>query len=136
MPFPITLAEIAKTEAQTGFTFPLGLKSRFSRDNGGELKIAGDCWQLIPFLDTSDRKRLARTCNDIVRETVTMRDWRGFPKDAFVVAQNGTGDYLIIRPEPVGSTQLGETVYFWDHETGAHEPVADSLDASDRRVIP
>jgi hypothetical protein len=47
-----------------------------------------------------------------------MRDWRGFPADAFVVVQNGGGDYLIIRPEPEGSTQLGETIYFWDHETG------------------
>src|SRR6267378_4262036 len=59
MPFPITTAEISKTEAKTGFKFPLGLKSRFSKDNGGELEIGGDCWQLIPFLDTTDRKRRA-----------------------------------------------------------------------------
>jgi hypothetical protein len=129
MAFPITAAEIAKTETKTGFTFPLGLKSRLSKDNGGEIEVAGDCWQLIPFLDTSDRKRLARTCNDVVRETVKMRDWRGFPTDAFVVAQNGGGDYLIIRPQAEGSTQLGETIYFWDHETGEHEPVTDSLDS-------
>ena len=129
MPFPITVAEIAKTEAKTGFTFPLGLKMRFSRDNGGEIEIGGDSWQLIPFTDTSDRKRLARTCSDIVGETARMRDWHGFPADGFVVAQNGGGDYLIIRPEGKGSTQLGERIYFWDHETGEHEPVADSLDA-------
>lgn len=129
MPFPITAAEIAKTEAKTGFTFPLGLKSRLAKDNGGEIAVAGDCWQLIPFLDASDRKWLARTCNDIVRETARMRDWRGFPSDAFVVAQNGGGDYLVVLPESEGSTQLGETIYFWDHETGEHEPVADSLDA-------
>ena len=129
MPFPIAVEEIAKTEAKTAFTFPLGLKSRFSKDNGGEIEIGSDSWQLIPFLDASDRKRLARTCNDIVRETTRMRSWRGFPRDAFVVAQNGGGDYLIIRPEAEGSTQLGETVYFWDHETGQHEPVADSLDS-------
>ena len=92
MPFTITAAVIAKTEAKTGSTFPLGLKSRLSKDNRGEIEVAGDCWQLIPFLDTSDRKRLARTCNDIVRETADMRDWRGFPTDAFVVAQNGGGD--------------------------------------------
>ena len=129
MPFPITVAEIAKTEAKTGFTFPFGLKTRFSRDNGGEIEVGGDCWQLIPFINASDRKRLARTCNDIVRETARMRDWRGFPPDAFVVAQNGGGDYLIILPEAEGSTQLGEAIFLWDHETGDHEPVADSLDA-------
>jgi hypothetical protein len=130
MPFPITVAEIAKTEAKTGFTFPLGMKSRLTKDNGGEVEVGGDCWQLIPFLDSTDRKRLARTCNDIVRETARMRGWRGFPADAFVVAQNGGGDYLIIRPDTDGSKQLGETVYFWDHETGEHEPVSESLDAA------
>jgi hypothetical protein len=45
------------------------------------------------------------------------------------VAQNGGGDYLIIRPDAEGWTQLGETIYFWDHETGEHEPVADSMDS-------
>ena len=129
MPFPITVAEIAKTETKTGFTFPPGLKSRYSRNNGGEVEAGGDAWRLIPFIDTSDRKRLARTCNDIVRETTRMRSWRGFPLDAFVVAQNGGGDYLIIRPESEGSAQLAETIYFWDHETGEHEAVGDSLEA-------
>lgn len=127
MPFPITAEEIAKTEAKTGFIFPLGLKSRLSKDNGGEIKVAGDHWQLIPFLDSSDRKRLARTCNDIVRETASMRGWHGFPADAFAVAQNGGGDCLIIRPEAEGSTQLGETLYLWDHETGEHRAVAGSV---------
>jgi len=130
MPFPITAAEIAKTETKTGFTFPLGMKSRLSKNNGGEIDVVGDSWQLIPFLDATDRKRLARTCNDIVRETAGMRKWRGFPTDAFVVAQNGSGDYLIIRPDCEGSTQLGEMIYLWDHETGEHEPVADSLDSA------
>jgi hypothetical protein len=130
MPFPITTAEIAKTETKAGFQFPLGLKSRFSKEDGGELKIGGDSWQLIPFLDTTDRKRLTRTCNDIVQETARMRGWHGFPADAFVVAQNGRGDYLIIRPDAEGSNDLGETVYFWDHETGEHEPVVRSLDAA------
>ena len=129
MPFPITAAEIAKTEAKTGFTFPPGLKARLSKDNGGEIEVADDDWQLIPFLDSSDRKRLARTCNDIVRETASMRDWRGFPADAFVVAQNGCGDCLIILPDAEGSAQLGETIYLWSHETGEHEAVADSLDS-------
>ena len=130
MPFPITAAEIAKTEAKTGFKFPIGLKSRFSRDNGGEIEVGDDCWQLIPFLDSTDRKRLARTCNDIVTETARMSEWRGFPADAFVVAQNGGGDYLIILPEAEDSNDLGETIYLWDHESREYEPVADSLDAA------
>ncbi|HEX7860638.1 MAG TPA: SMI1/KNR4 family protein [Verrucomicrobiae bacterium] len=129
MPFPISAAEIEKTEKKTGFTFPAGLKARLARDNGGEIEVADDCWQLIPFMDTSDRKRIARTCNDIVRETASMREWSNFPKDGFVVAGNGGGDYLVIRPEAEGSTRLGETIYRWDHETGELEAVAESMDA-------
>jgi len=129
MPFPITAAEISKTEAKTGFSFPLGLRARMAKDNGGEIKVAGDHWQLIPFLDSSDRKRLARSCNDIVRETASMRQWHGFPADAFAIAQNGGGDCLIILPETEGSKQLGEALYLWDHETGEHTLVAESLNA-------
>jgi hypothetical protein len=129
MPFPISAEEIAKTEAKTGVNFPPRLKARMSKDNGGEIEVAGDYWQLIPFLDSSDRKRLARSCNDIVRETTSMRSWHGFPADAFVVAQNGGGDCLIIRAEADGSSQLGETIYLWNHETGEHEPVAEDIDA-------
>ena len=67
---------------------------------------------------------------DVFREgAARMRESGPFPKDVFVIAQNGGGDYLILRPEAEGSKDLGETVYFWDHETGQHEPVADSLDA-------
>jgi hypothetical protein len=128
MPFPIAVAEIAQTEAKTGFTFPLGLKLRYSRENGGEISVGGNYWELIPFLDTSERKRLARTCNDIVSETARMRKWPGFPVDAFVIAQNGGGDYLIVRPDVDGSKELGETIYFWNHETKEPEPVTDSLD--------
>ena len=126
---PSASGSAAKTEAKTGFNFPVGLKSRFTRDNGGEVEVGGDHWWLIPFLDSTDRKRIARTCNDITQETTRMREWGGFPPDAFVIAQNGGGDYLIIRPGAEGSKDLGETVYLWDHETGEHEPVADSLDA-------
>jgi hypothetical protein len=129
MPFPITGAEISKTEAKVGFRFPLGLKSRFVKDNGGEIEVAGEVWWLVPFFDGTDRKRIARTCNDIARESAKMRDWHGFPADAFVVAQNGSGDYLIVRAEEDGSRELGDTIYFWDHETGRCEPVADSLDS-------
>jgi hypothetical protein len=97
------------------------------RQNGGELQIGDDCFQLIPFLDTSDRKRLARSCNDIVRESARMREWEGFPPNAFVIGTNGGGDYLIIVP--ASAEELGETIYFWDHETGESSEVAESLDS-------
>jgi cell wall assembly regulator SMI1 len=128
MPFPITADEIAKTENKLGVSFPPGFKARMARDNGGEIEAVDDYWQLIPFLDTSDRKRLARTCNDIARETASMQAWRGFPADAYVIAQNGTGDYLIMRKSASNPQSLGEEIYFWDHETGQARLVADSIE--------
>ena len=41
-----------------------------------------------------------------------MREWGGFPHDAFVIAQNGGGDYLIIRPEPTGLKTLARQSIF------------------------
>jgi len=127
MPFPITADEIAKTEKKLGVSFPLGFKARMARNNGGEIEAADDYWQLIPFLDGSDRKRIARTCNDICRETASMRSWRGFPADAFVIAQNGSGDHLILQPSATDSKVLGEEIFFWDHETGQVTRIADSI---------
>jgi len=129
MPFPVSPEEIAKTEAKAGFTFPTGFKLRLSKDNGGKIEIADDDWQLIPFLDTTDRKRISRTCNDIVKETASMRELSDFPANAFVVAKNGSECCLILLPETEDSTRLGETIYLRDMETGEYEPVADSLDA-------
>jgi hypothetical protein len=127
MPFPITAEEIAKTESKLGLTFPLGFKARMIRDNGGEIKAADDYWQLIPFFDTSDKKRLARTCNDIVRETKSASEQPGFPEGAVVVADNGTGDLLLLVPTETDSKALGEEIYFWNHETRETELVSASI---------
>ncbi len=127
MPFPISPAEIAKTEVKSGFIFPIGMKTRLVKDNGGEIELAGECWQLVPFLDATDRKRLARTCNDIIRETASWRDSEGFPKDGFVIAENGTGNCLFILPDKEGSRHLGEIIYFWNHESHDYRVIADSL---------
>ena len=129
MSFPITDEEIAKSEAKSGFTFPTAFKKKMSRMNGGEVAVAGDTWVLYPFFDQSDRKRLARTCNDILRESAQMRQWQGFPVGAFAIASNGCGDCLFLMPDHDGSHVLGETIFRFDHETGESEPVASSITA-------
>jgi hypothetical protein len=128
MPFPIDPKEIQKTETKLGVTFPLGFKARMSKNNGGELDVDGDFWQLVPFLDSTDRKRLARTCNDIARETKSACESRGFPQDAFVIASDGGGNYLFLRPSAESAKTLGENIYQWDHETGEVSLVAESIE--------
>lgn len=116
MPFPADVALIHEAERQLGRTLPMDLRVRLHRQNGGEVQAAGDVWRLFPVFDPGDRRRITRTANHVVRETRAAREWPGFPEDAIAIADNGGGDYLILRG---GS----EAVEFWDHETGEMEPV-------------
>ena len=73
------------------------------KDNGGEVVTPPDTWQLHPFLDTSDKKRLRRTCNDIARETESAKEWPRFPEEAIAIGANAGGDWLILLPAGNGS---------------------------------
>jgi hypothetical protein len=98
------------------------------RVNGGGVQMSmDDGWQLYPFQDSSDRKRLARTCNDIVRETLSARNRPGFPPNAVAIGDNGGGDVLILLPQPDRPDLLSHEVYWWDHETDEIEKVADDF---------
>ncbi len=128
MPFPVAEQFIAETERKLGVTFPPAFRSRMSRNNGGELSTDEDDWQLFPFFDTSDRKRLSRTASDIVRETANAREWSDFPPDAIAIAANGCGDHLVLLPAP-NSTELQHQPFLWLHETGELLPINISFDA-------
>ncbi|HEX8312549.1 MAG TPA: SMI1/KNR4 family protein [Chthoniobacteraceae bacterium] len=130
MPFPVAEEFIAETERKLGVSFPEPFRARMSRKNGGELSTDDDDWELYPFFDTSDRKRLARTSNHIVRETAAAREWRGFPPHAIAIATNGSGDQLVFLPIP-GTTTLQPQPLIWLHETGELQPTDISFDDSD-----
>ena len=127
MAFPVDEKFILEAEGKLALRPPLSYKSRIRQNNGGELEAMDDIWQLYPVFDTSDRKRIARTGNDIVRETAKAREWKSFPSDAVAFADNGTGDKLVFTPFSENPAQLGEAVYFWDHETGKLELISDDL---------
>lgn len=127
MPFPIPAAEIAKTEAKLGVTFPDGFKRAMEEENGGEIVAANEFWQLVPFLDASDKTRLAVTSDDIVQETEAARDWRRFPPTGIPIAQGADGDLLILMPLEGHATRLGETIYQWNHQTGVLTEVGRTL---------
>jgi hypothetical protein len=114
--FPVEVALIHEAERQLGRKLPMDLRVRLHRENGGGVRAGGDVWQLFPVFDNSDRKRITRTANHIVRETRVARGRAGFPENAIVIAANGGADLLIIHD---GS----DVMEFWDHETGESEPV-------------
>ena len=127
MPFPIDMRFVRQSEAKLGRALPQGYVARMCKANGGEVRVGRDGFTLYPISDTSDRKRLARTCNDIVRETAKAREWTGFPLDALAIGHNGGGDKLVFLPR-TDAPRFADAVYWWDHETGELHKAADDFD--------
>lgn len=117
MAFPVGEEAIERAEKQLGRPLPQALRARLMRENGGEAFSEGDDWQLHPVLDDRDRKRISRTANHLVRETeLARREWPRFPSDAVAVAENGSGDIVILLP---GSDDFIR----WLHEDGTTAPI-------------
>ncbi len=127
MPFPVNEEYIKQAEEKLGVEFPPSFKMKMMKDNGGELATEEDDWQLFPFFDSSDKKRLSRTSNDIVRETELAKKWPNFPPDCVAIASNGSGDFLVFKRESSQAKKLEDVVYFWSHETGELEQVSSSF---------
>jgi hypothetical protein len=127
MAFPLDIQFVKRAEAKLGRKLPLGYVARMCRDNGGAVAAGPDYWWLYPLFDDSDRKRLKRTCNDIIRETVLARERPRFPADALAIGHNGGGDHLVFLADPE-TDRYGDAVYWWDHETGELDQVADAFE--------
>ena len=99
IPFPVDIEYVNETKRKLGVKFPPSYVTRIVRSNGGNVEILNDTWTFYPIFDTSDKKRLKRTCNDVVRETKFMKDFPGFPTDAVAIGSNGGGDQLVLIPQ-------------------------------------
>jgi hypothetical protein len=127
MAFPVDIQFVKRAETKLGRKLPLGYVAKMCRDNGGGVSAGPDYWYLYPIFDDSDRKRLKRTCNDIIRETASAREWPGFPTNTLAIGHNGDGDVLVLLAE--GNTdRYADDVYWWDHETGDLNKVADAFE--------
>jgi len=126
MPFPVDEKYIVATEQKLGVTFPASFRSKMIKENGGEVDTPPDTWQLFPFYDTSDKGRIKRTCNDIVRETASAKQWAGFPSGAIAIGANGCGDKLVLMPS-APPTKLQDAVFWWDHETRQLHRICDDF---------
>jgi len=125
MAFPVDLKYIIETEEELGVRFPPLFKEKMIAENGGEAITEDDNWNLYPFFDKSDKKRISRTCNHIVLETKQAREWADFPLNAIAIAGNGCGDHLILLSG--NNEKLSEHIYMWYHETGDYEQVAENI---------
>lgn len=138
MPFPIDRKFITETEAKLGVKFPLAFVASMVKENGGFAHTPPDGWHLYPFRDASSRKRIKRTCNDIVHQTEWARSHADFPADAVAIGSNEGGDELVLLQSTSDPTTLQDAVYWWDHETGTLSKVADDfsgLRITERRQV-
>lgn len=127
MPFPLEMRFVQEASKKLGRSLPLGYVARMCRDNGGDVEVGNDLFSLYPILDTTDRKRLARTCNDIIRETASARLQPDFPPEALAIGDNGGGDILVLLPD-TEAQRFGDAVFWWDHETGELNQVAETFE--------
>ncbi len=93
MPFDLLEQYLIAAEQRLGCRFPQSCRDAMLASNGGELEVAGEGWCLYPIADGSDRKRLARTCNHVIRETKVCQEWSSFPKEAVAIGTTGAATF-------------------------------------------
>ena len=126
MPFPLEEKYIKETESELKVKFPCEFKNRMTKSNGGELLISDEFeFELYPFFDRSDRKRISRTCNHIGHETKNARERNGFPDNGIAIGADGFGNQLILINNGTGN--LTDELHFWNHETREVKKIAESI---------
>jgi hypothetical protein len=124
MPFDLAESFIVAAERELGARLPESYRAAMLLSNGGELEVLEESWQQYPIADTSDRKRLARSANHIIKETEVCRGWLRFPREAVAIAGNGGGDQLVLIKR---NGEFESSVYCWSHESGALERIANDF---------
>ena len=122
MPFKLDERFIVAAEQQLAAPLPHSYRQAMMTSNGGQVIAHDDVWELHPILDTSDRRRLKRSCNDILHETAFMRDWPGWPENALAIGSNGGGDRLVLLK---ANRRYEPTIYVFLHDTSELVAVAD-----------
>ncbi|MCW1886330.1 SMI1/KNR4 family protein [Luteolibacter flavescens] len=127
MAFDISEEQVRLTEAEIGLGFPPVYRSLMMANNGGLAFDGMDEWTLNPIKDSSDRKRLSRSCNHVIVETSKAKEWRGFPPEGLAIGSSGSGDIILLMPSPADPGMLEDKILKFDHETGELEELAADL---------
>ena len=129
MAFDLEAKYIVAAEETLQASLPDSYRAALQSENGGCVFAANDYWELHPIRDSSSRKRLSRTSNDIVGETKVMQEWPNWPEGAVAIAQNGNGDALLLLRN---ASSFEPQVYVWRHEDGSLTKVAGDFSELER----
>ena len=124
MAFTLDDRFIKAAEQSNGSQFPQSYADFMRKTNGGT--TADDSWLLHPIEDTSDRTRIKRTCNHVLRETAKARRYERLPEGAVVIGEDMENTLLLLLPDSSDAGQLGTAVYGWHpFHQDLHEVVSD-----------
>lgn len=124
MAFDLSEDQLESTEADVGAVFPQSYRQRMMRSNGGEVFANADYWTLIPIRNKSERKRLSRTASHVLAETKSFSEWSIWHDNAYVIAENETGDTLVIIRK---GQRFEPQVFNWRYENGDLELIAEDV---------
>jgi len=121
MGFNLEKKFIIETEKQLNYVFSDSYAKKMTNNNGGELTIENEGWFLFPIFDNSDKKRLKRTFNDIIRETKFFHSqYEGF-NEYITFAYNGSGDYLLFNKN------IKKEIFIFFHESEEIKKIANDF---------
>lgn len=116
MPLPTTDERIDEEQARVGRPFPVAMRERLLRSNGGDILVGEERWTLFPVWDPGTKASSRRSASHVARETASLYEALGalLPPGLVAIGENGSGDYLLLDPQarPV----------VWRHEDGTIEP--------------
>jgi hypothetical protein len=124
MAFNLDMKFIELLEKELNAILPLEYKDEMAISNGGVIFIDDEDWEIFPIKDTTSKKRLSRTINDITYENKKMAKWKFFSSYYLGIASNGMGDVLILNKD---DDNYKNEIYIWKHETGEIYKVANSF---------
>jgi hypothetical protein len=124
VPFTLDDKYLRSAEEKLGAKLPDSYRRAMMAENGGEVASGLDDWYLYPIMDSTDRKRFARTYNDVVAETMRLAESERFPHQALAIANNGEGDQLLFLRS---DGRFEPAVYCWLHEIGELAKVAEDF---------
>lgn len=124
MPWTVEPKYIDAAEAKLGATFPKSYRRHITSANGGTLSLLDDVWEVLPIWDTSTTKRASRTSNDVVRETLRLRELHWFPADGVAIALLNTDALVLVAVDG----RIEDPCLVWYSDGDALEEVAASCD--------
>lgn len=127
--FDIQEEQVAVAEEALRRRLPPIYRAIMMANNGGSAYDNQDQWDIHPIRDASDRKRLSRSCNDILLETQAALQWERFPVDALAIGGNGFGDVMILLPSESDPAGYGDRIFAFWHETGDVKLLAEDFSA-------